>query len=69
MATVVPTTPGPTIADPAGYCRNMVHTQDYDAFLTAQFYPAQAKPGYLAIRAFYVRVIDISHGVYNLTNA
>lgn len=45
------------IADPTGYCRELVRKHDYEAFLVSQFYPNHVKGGYFALKAFSVRVL------------
>lgn len=52
-----------TIADPAGYCRDLVRRQDYESYLVSQFYPKHLQGGYFALKAFSVRrVAFVSFG-------
>src|SRR6266576_3578313 len=46
--------PAPGLADPVGYCKELVRKHDYESFLLAPFYPKHAQAGYFAIKAFYV---------------
>lgn len=49
-----------SIADPTGYCRELVKKYDYEAFLVSQFYPNDMKGGYFALKAFSVRRVTFS---------
>jgi NADH dehydrogenase [ubiquinone] 1 alpha subcomplex assembly factor 6 len=46
--------PAPGLADPVGYCKELVRKHDYESFLLAPFYPKHAQAGYFAIKAFSV---------------
>lgn len=55
MATVLGSSPDSKgVADPAGYCKDLVQKHDYESFLTSPFYPREMQSGYFALKAFSV---------------
>jgi len=57
----------PGLADPVGYCKELVRKHDYESFLLAPFYPKHAQAGYFAIKAFSVELAMVQDNVSNVT--
>ncbi|RDB17848.1 NADH dehydrogenase (ubiquinone) complex I, assembly factor 6 [Hypsizygus marmoreus] len=54
-----------SIADPTGYCRDLVRKYDYEGFLVSQFYPGDLRGGYFALKAFSVELAMVQDHVSN----
>lgn len=59
----------PGLADPVGYCKELVRKHDYESFLLAPFYPKHAQAGYFAIKAFSVGSSVFSYGAVDERDA
>lgn len=50
--------------DPTTYCSDFLRKHDYESFLISQFYPKEMQGGYLALKAFSVRIYNIVMRLY-----
>ncbi|KAF8645253.1 hypothetical protein AX16_008078 [Volvariella volvacea WC 439] len=57
----------PGLADPIGYCRDLVRKHDYESFLVSQFWPKESQGAYYALRAFYGELAMVQDNVTNAT--
>ncbi|KIN93377.1 hypothetical protein M404DRAFT_17302 [Pisolithus tinctorius Marx 270] len=55
------------ISEAADYCKDLVRKHDYEAFLTSQLYPRVYRPGYYALRAFYIELATVKEAVSQTT--
>ncbi|KAI6014862.1 hypothetical protein PISMIDRAFT_400767, partial [Pisolithus microcarpus 441] len=55
------------ISEAADYCKDFVRKHDYESFLTSQLYPQLYRPGYYALRAFYIELATIKEAVSQTT--
>lgn len=46
-------------SDPLAYCRNVVNQYDYESWLCSYFYSRDVQPAYFALKAFYVRFLQL----------
>ncbi|KAI6030555.1 isoprenoid synthase domain-containing protein [Pisolithus orientalis] len=55
------------ISEAADYCKDLVRKHDYEAFLTSQLYSQVYRPGYYALRAFYIELATVKEAVSQTT--
>lgn len=55
------------LADPVGYCRDLVRKHDYESYLISQFWPKDLQGSYFAIKALSVELATVQDHVSNTT--